>query len=56
MIQGQIEVMSLDRTHIKIHPDGTGARKNGAQCIGKPRGGWNTNLPLVAADARTSRP
>ncbi len=31
-----------------------GAEKNGAQCIGKSRGGWNTKLHLAAADDRTA--
>src|ERR1700719_2709585 len=29
------------------------AKKNGPQAIGKSRGGWNTKIHLVAADART---
>ncbi len=31
-----------------------GAEKNGAQCIGKSRGGRNTKLHLAAADDRTA--
>ncbi len=31
-----------------------GAKENGPQAIGKPRGGWNTRLHMVAADARTA--
>jgi hypothetical protein len=38
----------------KVHPDGTGALKNGPQAIGKSRGGWNTKVHLVAANARTA--
>ncbi|WP_373715326.1 IS5 family transposase [Roseateles sp.] len=30
------------------------AQKNGPQAIGKSRGGWNTKIHLVAADARTA--
>ncbi|HEV6967401.1 IS5 family transposase [Roseateles sp.] len=30
------------------------AKKNGPQAIGKSRGGWNTKIHLVAADARTA--
>jgi len=30
-----------------------GFKKNGPQAIGKSRGGWNTKIHLVAADART---
>ena len=29
-------------------------QKNGPQAIGKSRGGWNTKIHLVAADARTA--
>ncbi len=51
----KLEAVSLDSTIIKVHPDGTGARKkNGPQAIGKSRGGWTTKLHLVAADARTA--
>ena len=28
--------------------------KNGPQAIGKSRGGWNTKIHMVAADARTA--
>jgi len=31
-----------------------GAKKHGPQAIGKSRGGWNTKVHLVAADARTA--
>ena len=49
------EVMSMDSTIVKVHPDGTGARKkNGPQAIGKSRGGWTTKIHLIAADARTA--
>ena len=37
---------------IKIHPDGTGPRKNGPQAIGRSRGGCPTKIHLVAANAR----
>lgn len=30
------------------------AQKNGPQAIGKSRGGWNTKIHLLAADARTA--
>lgn len=36
----KIEAVSLDSTSVKVHPDGTGALKNGPQVIGKSRGGW----------------
>src|SRR5215472_14685240 len=31
-----------------------GSKKNGPQAIGKSRGGWNTKIHMVAADARTA--
>ena len=49
-----VEALGLDSTGVKVHPDGTGARKNGPQSIGKSRGGWNTKIHVVAADARTA--
>ncbi|AVO42371.1 IS5 family transposase [Simplicispira suum] len=55
VVRIRIEAVSLDSTSIKVHPDGTGAfKKNGPQSIGKSRGGWNTKVHLVAADARTA--
>ena len=53
IIRIKIEAVSMDSTSIKVHPDGTGALKNGPQSIGKSRGGWTTKIHLVAADART---
>ena len=45
----------MDSTIVKVHPDGTGARKkNGPQAIDKSRGGWITKIHLVATDARTA--
>ncbi|MDE3148851.1 MAG: IS5 family transposase [Acidobacteriota bacterium] len=55
IVRIKIEAFSLDSTSIKVHPDGTGAfKKNGPQAIGKSRGGWNTKIHMVAADARTA--
>ena len=53
IVQVKLEVVSLDSTTVKVHPDGTGAGKNGLQCLVKSRGGWTTKLHLVAADERT---
>ena len=39
---------------MKVHPDGTGALKNGPQAIGKSRGGWTTKIHMVAAGPRTT--
>ncbi len=53
LIRIRIEAVSLDSTIVKVHPDGTGAlKKNGAQAIGKSRGGWSTKIHMVAASAR----
>ncbi|MEP6890400.1 MAG: IS5 family transposase [Nitrospirota bacterium] len=55
IIRVKIEAVALDRTLVKVHPDGTGAfKKNGPQAIGQSRGGWTTKIHLVAADARTA--
>src|SRR5262245_12480530 len=54
IVQIRIEAVSLDSTIVKVHPDGTGALKNGPQAIGKSRGGWTTKIHMVAADARTA--
>ncbi|WP_440532654.1 IS5 family transposase [Variovorax sp. YR566] len=55
VVQIKIEAVSLDSTSVKVHPDATGAgKKNGPQAIGKSRGGWNTKIHLLAADARTA--
>ena len=54
IVRIKVEAFGLDSTSVKVHPDGTGARKNGPQSIGKSRGGWNTKIHMVAADARTA--
>ncbi|MFN8683405.1 IS5 family transposase [Paracoccus sp. P2] len=55
LIRIRVECLGLDSTSVKVHPDGTGApKKKGPQAIGKSRGGWNTKVHLVAADARTA--
>src|ERR1700758_2946002 len=54
IVRVKIEAFSLDSTSVKVHPDGTGALKNGPQAIGKSRDGWNTKIHMVAADARTA--
>src|ERR1700686_2396577 len=55
IVRIKIEAFSIDSTSVKVHPDGTGAlKKNGPQAIGKSRGGWNTKVHMVAADARTA--
>jgi transposase len=55
IVRIKIEAFALDSTSVKVHADGTGAlKKNGPQSIGKSRGGWNTKVHLVAADARTA--
>ena len=55
LVRLRVEAFALDSTSVKVHPDGTGAlKKNGPQAIGKSRGGWNTKIHMVAADARTA--
>ena len=54
IVRIKLEAVSLDSTSIKVHPDGTGALKNGPQSIGKSRGGWTTKIHMVSADARTA--
>jgi hypothetical protein len=34
-----VQMVALDSTHIKVHPDGTEALKKGPQAIGISRGG-----------------
>ena len=49
------EVLGLDSTTVKVHPDGTGAlKRSGPQAIGRSRGGLTTKIHMVAADARTA--
>src|SRR5258706_3302339 len=46
-IAGQHHGESSSRRHRRV-------KKNRAQAIGKSRGGWTTNIHMVAADARTA--
>src|ERR1700684_1495377 len=55
IVRINIEAFSLDSTSVKVHPDGTGAlKKTDHKPSGKSRGGWNTKIHLVAANARTA--
>ncbi|MDC8447767.1 MAG: IS5 family transposase [Nitrospira sp.] len=54
IIRVKLEAVALDSTIGKVHPDGTGALKNGPHALGRSRGGWTTKIHLVAADARTA--
>ena len=50
---GDVNCFGLDSTSVKVHPDGTGARKtNGPQSIGKSRGGWYAKIHMVSASDR----
>ena len=50
-----LEVLGLDSTTVKVHPDASGAlKKRGPQAIGRSRGGLTTKIHMVAADARTA--
>ena len=47
------ECFGLASTSVKVHPDGTGARKtSGSQSIGKSRGGWYAKIHIVSASDR----
>ena len=46
------DAFSMDSTSIKVHPDGTGALKNGPQSIGRSSGGWNTKIHMLASSDR----
>ena len=49
------EVLGLDSTSVKVHPDGCGAlKKRGPQAIGRSRGGMNTKIHMIAASARSA--
>ena len=50
----ETDVVGIDSTIVKAHPDGTGTPKGGPQSIGKSRGGWTTKIHMVAADDRTA--
>src|SRR5271156_884943 len=55
IVRIKIGAFALDSTSVKVHPDGRGAlKKNGPQAIGKSRGGWNTKIHMVTANARTA--
>ena len=55
LVRIRLEVVSMNSTIVKVHLDGTGARKeNGPQAIGRSREGWTTKIHPVAADARTA--
>lgn len=54
IVQIKVEVCSPDSTSVKMHPDGTGALKNGPQSIGRSWGGLATRIHLVAANERTT--
>ena len=53
LVRITLQAVSVDRTSVQVHPDGTGALKK-TEAIGKSWGGWTTTLHLVAADARTA--
>jgi hypothetical protein len=49
-IRIKIEVLSMDCSSVKIHPDAAGThKKNGTQSVGVSRGGRNTKIHFVAA-------
>jgi len=54
MIQINVEVVYLDSTSVKVHPDGTRALKKGNQAIGRLRGGLTTKIHMVTASDRSA--
>ena len=49
LIKTDTDVLCIDSTSIKVHPDAAGARKsNGNQDIGRSRGGWQQNSTFAA--------
>jgi hypothetical protein len=52
IVRIKIEAVSPNSIWVEVHPDGTGALKNGPQSIGKSRAEWTTKINLVAANAR----
>ncbi len=55
ILRGKVEVRSLDRTMVQVHPDGTGAlEKHDARALGKSRGGGTPKLHRVAAKDRSA--
>ena len=46
-----VTTLSLDSTHVKVHPNGTGApKRHGPQSIGKSVGGWTTKIHSIVSD------
>jgi hypothetical protein len=54
IVRIKIEALALDSTSVKAPGRYRGVKKNGPQAIGKSRGGWNTKIHMVAANARTA--
>ena len=50
----RIEAFSIESTSVKVRPDGTRGSKNTDRRPSTSRGGWNTKVHMVAADARTA--
>ena len=47
----KVEVLALDSTSCKLHPDAHGALKNTDSCPSEnQKGGWNTKLHVVSAN------
>ena len=54
IVEVDLDVVSLDGTIVRVHPDETEAfEENGPQSIGRSRGGLTTKIHTVAADERT---
>lgn len=49
IIDNRTDILCLDSTSIKVHPDAAGARKSsGEQSIGRSKGGWQRRYILSA--------
>lgn len=53
MINIRLDVLCINSTSIKVHPDAAGARKSsGEQSIGRSKGGLTTKIHLCCASER----
>ena len=54
LVRLKLEAVSRDSTSVKVHPDGTGARKTRPPGHRQVPRGWTPKMHLGAADARTA--
>jgi hypothetical protein len=53
IVRIKLEALRWTRPY-KVYPHGTRSKKNRPLSSGKSRGGWKTNVHMVASDARTA--